>query len=90
MAAAPPRPESRFRSNPDSFQNPNVCVGQLRTCAALALGSNVPRAAVSDRSKDSFDHLVGESKQGCGDFQLKRFGGSEIKDQLELGGLHDR
>src|ERR1700687_1545576 len=38
----------------------------------------------------SFDHLVGAIEQLERDFEAERFGGLEIDDQLELGGLLHR
>jgi hypothetical protein len=56
-----------------------------------AIGSFVPRAAVSRRSKQRFlfDYLVGASKQRRGNFDTQCPCSFEINDQLELAGLLD-
>src|SRR5262249_49201520 len=54
-------------------------------------GSFVPEGDICSAAKlRLFDHLVGEREQLRWYFQAERFGGLEIDDQLDLGGLQDR
>ena len=81
------------RSNPDL--SANALMSPSTSCghdAALALGSNVPKPAVSNRSKadDLFDHLVGAQQQRGGQLNADRLRGLEVDDQLVFDRLLDR
>ena len=50
----------------------------------------VPIATLRNAANCSlFDHLVGAGEQRRRDFEAESFGGNQVKDQFELGGLFD-
>jgi hypothetical protein len=77
-------------------------IGVIRNISALpplateertfGIGSFVPEAAVSSRSKTValFDHLVGAGKQRCRHGDAQHPGSLVVDDQFELGRLHHR
>src|SRR5262245_47314567 len=64
----------------------------LTTCAKRLLQQNLPKPAVSNRSKPNslFDHLIGADQHRCGKLDAEPLGGLEVDDEFEFDGPLDR
>ena len=70
----------------------NVCFGSIADmCSAQRHVRFVPIAdSAPQQIATSFKHLIGASDKRIGDIETEPFGGLEINEQLDFGGLLDR